>query len=504
MDRKKFSSRSSASPPSAAATTTTVALAGVAPIPWLLEGSLDDGDAAPGQRVQAADREGARVARPRYASKLDEARLAPLAAVLLAAGLLAGCGGKKSADHDDRGATENGCTVDQLAAEVGARRSAEADREARSESKTYVVTMKTNCGTFTFKIDQAQSPNASASFVTLVQKGFFDKRSSTGSCPGFMIQGGDPTGTGTGGPGYETVDTPPAGASTRTASSRWRRRRSEPPGTAGSQFFVVTAANAACRPTTRSSGRSTKGLDVVDRIGKLGDAQRSSRRRSSRSSTQPSRARTRDLRRRPRRRRRDPVRVAEAAAAPARTSSTACARLRSTRSSSSRAPTRSRRPRRSTSRARGSSTAPTGRSGPGASLRCGLAALGDDVDAALVVLADGPYLDPRAIERVLAHRDQADVRHRHLRRRAQPSALIARSLWGEHPRRRRPRARGAAHPVRRPDAAGRHRHARPGARPARAVGGWRAEVGRASRGGCRTSARRVATRTKWRSRSSNL
>src|SRR5579872_772407 len=47
--------------------------------------------------------------------------------------------------------------------------------------------------------------------------------------------------------------------------------------------------------------------------------------------------------------------------------------------------------------------------GPGASLRCGLGALGEEVEAALVVLADGPYLDPRAIERVLAHRDQADV-----------------------------------------------------------------------------------------------
>ena len=64
--------------------------------------------------------------------------------------------------------------------------------------------------------------------------------------------------------------------------------------------------------------------------------------------------------------------------------------------------------RRSTSRARASSTCPDWALGPGASLRCGLAALGDDVEAALVVLADGPYLDPRAVERVLAHRDEAD------------------------------------------------------------------------------------------------
>src|SRR6476661_9556638 len=47
--------------------------------------------------------------------------------------------------------------------------------------------------------------------------------------------------------------------------------------------------------------------------------------------------------------------------------------------------------------------------GPGASLRCGLAALGDDVEAALVVLADGPELDPRAVERLIAHRADAPV-----------------------------------------------------------------------------------------------
>jgi CTP:molybdopterin cytidylyltransferase MocA len=71
--------------------------------------------------------------------------------------------------------------------------------------------------------------------------------------------------------------------------------------------------------------------------------------------------------------------------------------------------------------------------GPGASLRCGLAALGDDVEAALVVLADGPYLDPRAIERVLAHRDQADfVAATYDGVRSHP-AVIGRALWGKIP-----------------------------------------------------------------------
>jgi CTP:molybdopterin cytidylyltransferase MocA len=71
--------------------------------------------------------------------------------------------------------------------------------------------------------------------------------------------------------------------------------------------------------------------------------------------------------------------------------------------------------------------------GPGASLRCGLAALGDDVEAALVVLADGPYLDPRAVERVLAHRDQADfVTATYDGERSHP-AVIARPLWNSIP-----------------------------------------------------------------------
>lgn len=67
--------------------------------------------------------------------------------------------------------------------------------------------------------------------------------------------------------------------------------------------------------------------------------------------------------------------------------------------------------------------------GPGASLRCGLAALGDEVEAALIVLADGPYLDRRAVERVLAHRDQADfVAASYDGVRSHP-AVLARAAW---------------------------------------------------------------------------
>jgi nicotine blue oxidoreductase len=71
--------------------------------------------------------------------------------------------------------------------------------------------------------------------------------------------------------------------------------------------------------------------------------------------------------------------------------------------------------------------------GPGASLRCGLAALEDSVDAALVVLADGPELDPRAVERVLAHRGEAPVVAASYDGTRDHPALLARCVWSDVP-----------------------------------------------------------------------
>jgi peptidyl-prolyl cis-trans isomerase B (cyclophilin B) len=188
---------------------------------------------------------------------------ASFAAVLPTVGLLAGCGGKKSA-------SENGCTV------IGSEPAMAANNQPKPTAKldpgkTYLVTMTTNCGSFTFEIDQKQSPSASASFVNLVRNGFFDKTVFHRVAVGFVIQGGDPTGTGTGGPGYETVDTPPAGARYTHGVVAMAKTAQEAAGTAGSQFFIVTAKDAGLPPDYAIIGKVTKGLDVVDRIGLLGD-----------------------------------------------------------------------------------------------------------------------------------------------------------------------------------------------------------------------------------------
>jgi nicotine blue oxidoreductase len=71
--------------------------------------------------------------------------------------------------------------------------------------------------------------------------------------------------------------------------------------------------------------------------------------------------------------------------------------------------------------------------GPGASLRCGLAALGPEVEAALVVLADGPWLDPRAVERLVEHRGDAGVVAASYDGTRDHPAVLSRAVWGQIP-----------------------------------------------------------------------
>ena len=138
-------------------------------------------------------------------------------------------------------------------------------------AKTYTATVETNLGTFAFTLDVKDSPCTTSSFAHLAREHFFNTLIFHRIVPGFVIQGGDPNGNGTGGPGYTVVDTPPASAKYVRGVVAMAKSGTDPAGTSGSQFFVVTGADAGLPPDYALLGKVTRGLDVVERIGRLGN-----------------------------------------------------------------------------------------------------------------------------------------------------------------------------------------------------------------------------------------
>ena len=182
--------------------------------------------------------------------------------VLALAVLAAGCGGGTKKSTLD-------CKV--FSASPSGNRKEKPPTQALVAGKSYTVTLKTNFGSFTIKLATKESPSTTASFVYLTDKGFFNGLIFHRIVPGFVIQGGDPTGTGTGGPGYTTVDPPPASTRYTLGLAAMAKSGSDPAGAAGSQFFVVTAPDAHLPPAYAVLGQVVKGLGVVKAIGKLGD-----------------------------------------------------------------------------------------------------------------------------------------------------------------------------------------------------------------------------------------
>jgi peptidyl-prolyl cis-trans isomerase B (cyclophilin B) len=202
-------------------------------------------------------------------------RLGATAAALTAAAVVAGCGGS----GDEGGGTTAtpadtppGACPAVAFPESRADGSSKAPPEPLDPAITYALTLSTNCGDFTITLDQQSAPETSASLVALARDGYFDDTSFHRIVPGFVIQGGDPTQTGGGGPGYQTVDPPPVGAAYTKGVVAMAKAGTEPSGTAGSQFFVVTASDSGLPPEYALVGRVTDGLDVVEKIGALGDA----------------------------------------------------------------------------------------------------------------------------------------------------------------------------------------------------------------------------------------
>ncbi|HET6830406.1 MAG TPA: peptidylprolyl isomerase [Solirubrobacterales bacterium] len=136
------------------------------------------------------------------------------------------------------------------------------------------VVFDTSCGSFTVTFDD-RAPKTAASFQYLAEEGFYDGTVFHRVVPGFVIQGGDPLGSdpqraGTGGPGYHVDEKPPADLSYTEGLVAMAKSEVEPPGRSGSQFYVVTGADAGLPPDYALVGEVTEGMETVVAIDALG------------------------------------------------------------------------------------------------------------------------------------------------------------------------------------------------------------------------------------------
>jgi peptidyl-prolyl cis-trans isomerase B (cyclophilin B) len=203
-----------------------------------------------------------------------------LAALIAALALVAaGCGSDKS-DGNESAATP-AATETQSAAPDLSNGCEKADKPAPKDvgkikkptekldaSKTYVATVSTNCGDFEITLDAKRAPVTGGNFKYLADQKFFDDTTFHRIVPEFVIQGGDPEGSGNGGPGYTVVEAPPKSLKYTKGVVAMAKTQTDPPGASGSQFFVVTGDGAATLPAEYALlGKVTSGMDAVEKIG---------------------------------------------------------------------------------------------------------------------------------------------------------------------------------------------------------------------------------------------
>ena len=186
-------------------------------------------------------------------------RVAPL---LLLGLVVAGCMG---GDNSGSGANVTSCDVEIQDP------THPPDIQPLRRGRTYRIEFETTHGSFTIELDPEAAPCNGDSMLDLAKRGFFDNTRFHRIVPGFVIQGGDPTATGNGGSGYTTQDAVPPGTRYSKYVVAMAKSTYEPPGTGGSQFFIVTGGNVDLPPDYAVVGKIVAGQDVIDKIGKLGN-----------------------------------------------------------------------------------------------------------------------------------------------------------------------------------------------------------------------------------------
>jgi peptidyl-prolyl cis-trans isomerase B (cyclophilin B) len=219
-------------------------------------------------------------------------RFALLVSALALTGVVAGCGGGSSSttsaapDTSVSTSTAAGGTTTaagELTACLDSGQPTVGDKPTFSKPEQVLkpganasIVMKTSCGTITIKLDPKAGGPIPNSVAFLVGKGFYDGLTFHRVVPDFVLQGGDPKGNGSGGPGYQVVGAVPAGYQYVTGDVAMAKTQSDPPGSAGSQFFIVTSANGGANLTAQPDygilGHATDpvSLATIARIAALG------------------------------------------------------------------------------------------------------------------------------------------------------------------------------------------------------------------------------------------
>jgi cyclophilin family peptidyl-prolyl cis-trans isomerase len=134
--------------------------------------------------------------------------------------------------------------------------------------KRYTATMVTSHGTMVIELDPLAAPKTVNSFVFLARYHYYDGIVFHRVIPGFVLQGGDPTGSGSGGPGYRFADELPAAGRYTVGSLAMANSG---PNTNGSQFFVISGADGVRLPPLYALfGQVVSGLDVIETIDGVG------------------------------------------------------------------------------------------------------------------------------------------------------------------------------------------------------------------------------------------
>jgi cyclophilin family peptidyl-prolyl cis-trans isomerase len=202
-------------------------------------------------------------------------KIAPFAVIVAAAGLgiflsMGSFTAKSVAQATPAPATSSDATAASPATQPQtqetdnmAKQWSEAPKMTIDVNKTYTAHMETSLGPIDLIFFPKDAPQTVNSFVFLAKQGFYNGVIFHRVIPGFMIQGGDPTGTGTGGPGYQL---PAEFNSHKHVRGTLSMARSSDPNSAGSQFFIMHGDAPFLDGQYTAFGQVTSGMDVVDKI----------------------------------------------------------------------------------------------------------------------------------------------------------------------------------------------------------------------------------------------